>query len=148
MRWESDGELIKLCREPPPPRPFAYTLRVPGECRIPELSLRFRLRRAPVEPWMFRNSGRRAGLRLPVRAGDRVEVRSRRPGDRLRPFGSDYSRRLKDLLIDRRVPRRERDRMPLLVVGAELAWIPGVTINQDFRLGSERLAWLAELEPE
>ena len=62
-------------------------------------------------------------------------------------LGGPGSRRLKDLLIDRRVPRLERDRKPLLLVGERIAWVPGITIDERFRLGEERQAWVAEITP-
>ena len=73
-------------------------------------------------------------------------VRSRRNGDRVRPFGCQYTRRLKDVLIDRQVPRQERDRIPLLEVDSRLAWIPGVTVDDTFRVEAGGQAWIAELE--
>lgn len=146
-RWESRGERIRLCRSELPEPPFAYTVQVPGEYDLPALSLRFRLQQGPVAPWMFRPSSRRAGLALPLRPGDSVVIRSRRAGDRVRPFGCTNRRRLKDLLIDRGVPRRARSRLPLLQVGARLAWVPGVTIDDAFRVVQGDRAWIAELEP-
>jgi len=41
-------------------------------------------------------------------------LRSRRPGDRFRPAGAPGSKKLKAWLIDRKVPREERDRLLLL----------------------------------
>jgi len=133
--------------KPPPSRPgFAYTVEAPGECEIPELALRFRIRRGAVDAWMFRPSSRRAGLDLPIVPGARVIVRSRREGDRIRPFGCQYTRRLKDVLIDRRVPRQDRGRIPLLEVDSRLAWIPGVTVEDAFRVKPGGHVWIAELE--
>ncbi|NJL28072.1 MAG: tRNA lysidine(34) synthetase TilS [Thermoanaerobaculia bacterium] len=74
-------------------------------------------------------------------------VRNRRPGDRIRPLGGPR-RRLKDLLIEKRIPRQERDRLPLLVIDGEIAWVPGVTMGERFRLEpGAKQAWVAELEP-
>jgi tRNA(Ile)-lysidine synthase len=146
---ERDGRLALDRRRAAAP-PFTYTLTVPGELEIPELALRFRLVRGPVRPWMFRGSPRRAGLALPLAPGGSVTVRSRRPGDRLRPLGAPGRRRLKEVLIDHRVPRRERDRLPLLCLGADggtIAWVPGVTVDDDFRLAGDAAAWVAEVEP-
>src|SRR5436305_652601 len=84
-------------------------------------------------------------LALPLVPGDRVTVRNRRPGDRLRPLGARGSRRLKEVLVDRRVPRPLRDRIPLLCVGERIAWVPGVTIDHGFRLRGETTAWVAEI---
>ncbi|MEE8137389.1 MAG: tRNA lysidine(34) synthetase TilS [Thermoanaerobaculia bacterium] len=146
-RWSSSGEDLRLERRRSSTPLFSYTLEVPGEVEIPELAVRVRVRYGKVADWMFQGSPGRAGLALPLAPGDRVTVRNRRPGDRIRPLGCAHSRRLKDVLIDRRVPRPERDRLPLLFVGGHLAWVPGVTIADAFRVGGERKAWIAEIEP-
>ncbi len=149
-RWQSAGGRLTLghraAREPGVP-PFSYTLGVPGEVEIPELGLTVRVGRGPVAPWMFQGSRRRAALALPVRAGDRLGVRNRRPGDRIRPLGAPGTRKLKDLLIDRHVPREARDRLPLLCLGARIAWVPGVTVDEDFRIAGEGETWIAEVLP-
>ena len=53
--------------------------------------------------------------------------RSRLPGDRIRLAAG--SRKLSDLLIDRQVPREERDRLRVLAAGAEVLWIDGVATD-------------------
>src|SRR4029077_16926017 len=146
--WEADGALL-LLRRPQGARErvrdFTYTLEVPGELEIPEIAVRVRLSRGAVEPWMFTGSADRAGVALPLMEGDRVTIRNRRPGDRIHPLGARGSRRLKEVLIDRRVPWHVRERLPLLVVGERIAWAPGVTIDQRFRLAGEATAWVAEV---
>ena len=75
-----------------------------------------------------------------VVAGERVElplrVRSRRPGDRLHPLGmGGRSRKLQDLLVDRKVPRAQRDRLPLVVDGRDrIVWVVGQALAEDFRV--------------
>ena len=53
-------------------------------------------------------------------------------------------RRLKELLIDHKVPPAERDRIPLLLVDGAIAWVPGITIADRFRLQDESDAWVVE----
>ena len=147
-RWEVDAERLVLRRanaggERVPD--FTYTLEIPGELAVPEIAVRVRVTWGPVEPWMFQGSPRRAGLALPLAAGDRVTIRNRRPGDRIHPLGAGGSRRLKEVFIDRRVPRAERASLPLLCVGGRIAWAPGVTIDQSFRLDGHATAWVAEV---
>lgn len=129
--------------------PVSYTCSIPGEVELPELGLRLRIRRSRVEPWMFRGDPRRAALALPepLPAPAVATARHRRPGDRLRPLGGPGERKLKDLLIDRRVAARERDRLPIVEIGGRIAWVPGVAIDERFRLapGTE-VAWRFELE--
>ncbi len=51
-----------------------------------------------------------------------LEVRSRRPGDRL----AGRSKKVQDLLVDAKVPRADRDGWPLVVCGDEVVAVPGV----------------------
>ena len=52
-----------------------------------------------------------------------VTVRQRRPGDRLRLSGG--TKKLKDILIDAKVPRSERARIPVFCAGEEILWLGG-----------------------
>ena len=69
-----------------------------------------------------------AGLALPL------TVRPLRAGDRIRPFGRDAGRdaqdggkKVKEILIDRKVPREERWGRPVLCdAEGAILWIPGV----------------------
>jgi tRNA(Ile)-lysidine synthase len=40
--------------------------------------------------------------------------------------------RLKDWLIGAKAPRAVRDRLPLLIAGEQIAWVPGVRAGQPF----------------
>ena len=64
-----------------------------------------------------------------------LAVRSRRPGDRFRPLGAPGRRKLQDLLVDRKVPRDERDALPLVVDAADrIVWVVGVAIAEECRV--------------
>jgi tRNA(Ile)-lysidine synthase len=60
------------------------------------------------------------------RLPDILDVRGRRTGDRFIPFGDTRERRLKSFLIDARIPRWERPRVPVLEAEGEIIWIAGV----------------------
>jgi tRNA(Ile)-lysidine synthase len=55
-------------------------------------------------------------------AHEGLEVRSRRPGDRL----AGRRKKVQDLLVDAKVPRSERDAWPLVVKGEDVVAVPGV----------------------
>ena len=57
------------------------------------------------------------------------KIRTRQPGDRIRPFGSGGSRKLQDYLTDRKIPEPFRDRIPLLCRGKEVLWVGGVGVG-------------------
>jgi len=71
-----------------------------------------------------------SGLKLPL------AVRSRRPGDRFRPLGmAGRGRKLQDFLVDRKVPRKERDTLPLVVDSDDrIVWVVGQSVAEDFRV--------------
>ncbi len=148
-RWESrDGRFLLL---PTAGKvsvlDFSHQLRLPGSVDIPEIGRRLTITRTALAPWMLQGRPWRTGLALPLRPGDSVLVRNRRPGDRIRPLGGQGSKKLKALLIDHRVPRQERDTLPLLWVGDTLAWVPGLTIHHEYRIRGEKEIWLAEISP-
>jgi tRNA(Ile)-lysidine synthase len=56
--------------------------------------------------------------------GERVNVRGRRPGDRMNgPRGA----KVQDVFTDAKVPARERDEWPVVTVDDAVVWIPGLT---------------------
>ncbi len=135
-------------RDPSESSGFTYTFSAPGRIEIPEANVALTLRRSDFAPWMLEGEPERTGLVLPLQEGEWVEVRSRRPGDRLRPLGAPGSRKLKAVLIDRRIDQARRDQIPLLCVGGRIAWVPGVTIDDRFRVrGPWDPVWIAEIEP-
>ncbi len=146
--WQASGGFLWLAPLPAAVPAFSYILELPGEVEIPELHGRIRLSREPLAPWMRIGERRRAAIAIPSRSPGadpvRVEIRNRRPGDRIRSLGAPGMRRLKELLIDHKVPSVERDRIPLLLIDGAIAWVPGITVADRFRLQDESDAWVVE----
>ena len=63
---------------------------------------------------------------VPVGFTDGCVIRTRKPGDRIRPFGGSGERKLQDYLTDRKVPQPFRDRIPLLCREGEVLLVCGV----------------------
>jgi tRNA(Ile)-lysidine synthase len=64
-----------------------------------------------------------------------LTVRTRQPGDRFRPLGAPGRRKLQDVLVDRKVPRNERDRVPVVVdARGRLVWVAGVALADECRV--------------
>lgn len=66
--------------------------------------------------------------------GDRLFIRTRRAGDRLRPLGMAYEKKVQDLLVDRHIPRAERDLIPLFFSTEHCVWLAGVQLDDRVRL--------------
>ncbi|HWH67853.1 MAG TPA: tRNA lysidine(34) synthetase TilS, partial [Candidatus Sulfotelmatobacter sp.] len=61
-----------------------------------------------------------------------LALRRRRPGDRIWPTGMTGSKKVQDLLVDVKVPKRLRDQVPLLVSGDEILWVIGHRLDRRF----------------
>jgi tRNA(Ile)-lysidine synthase len=68
------------------------------------------------------------------RIGKRVLVRTRRAGDRMRPLGMAHEKKIQDVLVDRHIPRAERDHIPLFFSTQHCIWLAGVQIDDRVRL--------------
>lgn len=91
-----------------------------------------------------------AGAALVLPAGCELRLRTRRAGDRFKPKGmGGRSRKLKDWMIDRKIPRRIRDQIPLLCAdGAVVAIRLGSTwhlAHQDALTGGAASATVVRL---
>jgi tRNA(Ile)-lysidine synthase len=133
------GRFIELGPEPPPrgrdagSNSFRFPLSIPGEVVLAS------------QGWVV--SASRGGEPLGQQPGDLsvrvlasavqapLMVRSRRPGDRVRPAGmGGRQKKLQDLFVDRKIPRSLRDTVPLVVdAGDRIVWVVGEAVGEDFR---------------
>lgn len=116
--------------------PFVYELPVPGTVRIAEtgMTILASLTTGTDIPDIPGDSAPTALIQA-SRVTSPLVVRNRRPGDRLRPFGAPGTRKLQDLFVDRKVPRSERDAVPLVVDSSgRILWVAGVTIAEECRV--------------
>ena len=66
-------------------------------------------------------------------------VRKRLPGDRFWPIGMENPKKLKDFLVDRKIPRALRDQIPVVLNSkGEILWIGGVEISKKAALSGEK----------
>ena len=108
----------------------ALELEVPGSLVIPSTGITITAResvlRTPVSyPW-----GKSVLLSKKSLTGS-LWVRKRLPGDRFMPIGMERDKKLKDFLVDRKIPRATRDRIPIVLDGKDnILWVGGIEISQ------------------
>ncbi len=67
------------------------------------------------------------------RVSEPLLLRNWRPGDRFYPSGmKGKSKKLQDFFTDVKLPRRERDFVPLLVTGRDIMWVIGIRQDERF----------------
>jgi tRNA(Ile)-lysidine synthase len=106
-------------------------LSVPGRTAAGLYEIESRLE--PPPPGLIERSPLEAYLDA-TKAAEKLSIRSRRPGDRLRPLGLSGEKKLQDVLVDAKVPARERDAIPLVCVGDQIAWVVGHSIDDRYAL--------------
>jgi tRNA(Ile)-lysidine synthase len=107
-----------------PARPEPVRLPVPGSVRFGAFEVSCELGLAEPGPGVLDRSG----------LGSELLVRSWRPGDRMAPLGLQGSKSLQDLFTARRVPRAQRQGVPVVLAGEEIAWVAGVATSERFKV--------------
>ena len=64
-------------------------------------------------------------------------LRTRKSGDYLTPFGMEGTKKLKDWMIDEKIPREMRGSMPLLARDSEILWIVGHVLSEHVKVRRE-----------
>lgn len=135
------GNLLRRTPKPPEPFELPLTLDQPATANGCEVRVTWGDRR-PACPSLPPEDRRGAcpplsshdqRIQLPTGAEPVFTVRSRRNGDRFHPLGYPAPTKLKDFLINRKVPREARDRLPLVVWNGEIVWIAGVAVSERFK---------------
>lgn len=66
-----------------------------------------------------------------------VQIRTRRPGDFLQVRAEGGHKKLKDYLIDSKIPQKERDALVLLADASHILWIVGRRISEAYKVTQE-----------
>jgi tRNA(Ile)-lysidine synthase len=115
----------------------------PGSVDLPEVGLTLEARPATgAPPAVSKTSGSAAGSggawQVSISAASvtpSLIVRNRRPGDRFQPLGAPGRRKLQDVLVDRKIPRTERDGLPIVTtLTGEILWVAGVAVAEACRV--------------
>ncbi|MBI5097710.1 MAG: tRNA lysidine(34) synthetase TilS [Nitrospirae bacterium] len=63
-----------------------------------------------------------------------LKVRHRTEGDFFYPHGFGKKKKLQDYFVDEKVPRDERDSVPILVSGNDIVWVAGYRTDERFKV--------------
>ena len=122
IRVIKDYSLLVITAEEPQ-RITSYELQVPGEVSIHGAGVV--IRASFEEESGESGDGKRSvlldadGMEVPLK------IRPREPGDYFYPLGFGKRRKLQDYFVDEKVPRDERDSVPLVISGDDIVWVAG-----------------------
>ncbi len=105
-----------------------HRLAVPGVTRLPGWEVTAEVVEAGREPHVESDTWT---ARLDYDAvAPALTVRPRRPGDRFEPLGAGGSRKLNRFMIDAKVPRAWRARVPVVATPEQVVWVAGWRIDE------------------
>ena len=118
-------------------------LHLPGSVDLPEAGLTLDARAATSAPFPVSKSSESVAppgraWRVSISAASATPsliVRNRRRGDRFQPLGAPGRRKLQDVLVDKKIPRAERDAVPVVTTSSgEILWVAGVAVAEACRV--------------
>lgn len=68
---------------------------------------------------------------------DNILIRKRIDGDKIIPLGMKGTKKLKDIFIDMKIPKEEREHIPILCFDEKIAWIIGIKISEEYKVTKE-----------
>ncbi len=122
-----------------PPPQGEVPLAIPGRTRHEELGLEINAELGEYE--QFQEGGEDSGGKMtalfdPALLPKGIVLRNRRAGDRFRPAGAPGDRKLKEFFIDRKIPRPERDFIPILAFERKVIWVVGQAVSGRYQGGA------------
>jgi tRNA(Ile)-lysidine synthase len=157
IQFEVDYERLRLRRESaliPPRAPQLPTMNplplpIPGQVALAngwwvESAVIDPFDQAAIEnnpdPWTVFLDGEQAGT---------LYLRPRRPGERMQPLGlNGRSAKLKEIMVNRKIPADLRERWPILANDNHLLWVVGHLLDVRVRVtAATRLVWQITCHP-
>ena len=113
---------------PFPPIDKEIALKIPGKTRVPG---------GEIVASLYENDGakveesdRYTGCFDFVKTGKTLMLRRRAPGDRFQPLGLAALKKLNAFMIDARIPRSWRERIPVIASPEQVIWVTGWRIDE------------------
>jgi tRNA(Ile)-lysidine synthase len=136
VRQYETVRLEKRKRKREQPVEYSYTLPRDGELFIPEARMKIQSSRNSL----LANARPENNLEALFDAAvlpEALTVRNFRAGDRFQPLGMRGHKKVKDLFIEKKVPRSVRHTLPLILAGGEILWIPRYGRSEVAKVGPE-----------
>ena len=135
-RFGANAVLISKASPPQAVEDFQLRLDVPGKVEAPHGAWTVTAE-GPMSPPPSVDRGPDTTVVDARELGDHLIVRPRRPGDRLRPLGAPGRKKVQDVLVDRKVPKDDRDRVPIVTTQTgDIVWVAGQVLADPFRVTS------------
>ncbi|MFN3396793.1 MAG: tRNA lysidine(34) synthetase TilS, partial [Thermodesulfovibrionales bacterium] len=124
----------------PPVKIERYSLTVPGETMIKEKG--FRIKAEVLEEVEELGNGKDTIVLDADKTGKDLHIRPRESGDFFYPLGFGRRKKLQDFFVDEKIPRDERDTIPLVLSGNDIIWVVGFRGDERFKVTKDTKSFL------
>jgi len=131
---KSYGKIIIKFAEEESIKPFDFIIKVPDETDIPDLGLKIITSFSQSKD--YSKETYQKTFDYDAVKGE-LHLRNRRQGDRFQPLGMSGTKKLKEYFIDEQIPRRLRDKIPILTDGNNIMWVVGYNIDDRFKVTTQ-----------
>ena len=146
--WElvNEYKIVKLKKRSRKLKGLRYSYRLDASIvlNIPEAGVTLESKRisVPPAPRPGTPTSLMEGLFDAASLPDHLTVRNFRSGDRFQPLGMAGHKKVKDLLIEKKVPLCVRSVWPLVLTGEEILWIPAYGRSEIAKIGAQTREFL------
>lgn len=116
---------------------FEYKVSVPVKVKIEEAGVELELFIIKRDQFIGFGSGKDTLYVDYGKCKSELVIRNRREGDIFEALGAPGKKKLKDYLIDKKVPREVRDRLALVISEGNIVCIAGIEISEDYKITSK-----------
>ena len=111
-----------------PKLPDITKIKIPGNTNIPGWNIETFIQSIPESAILSQSDKNTAWLPHHILVGG-IEIRARTPGDRFQPKGMTEEKKLQDFMVDEKIPRHQRDRVPIVEINYQgkpkIVWVVG-----------------------
>ncbi|MCM8818841.1 MAG: tRNA lysidine(34) synthetase TilS [Candidatus Omnitrophica bacterium] len=112
--------------------PFLYKLEVPGEIKFNKVRVKTEF--VEFSEDIFKNKDSFTGFFDWAKINGEIIIRNRKEGDRFVPLGFKKEKKISRFMIDKKIPKHERDRVLIFENNGKIMWICGYQISEEFKV--------------
>jgi tRNA(Ile)-lysidine synthase len=128
---DGDNLVVRRLETPRSPLPVCVELTLDGVTEVPGWGLEVAVTR---DAGTYSATGPECVLVDADAVKGRLVLRNRLPGDRLQPMGMSGTRKVQDILVDRKVPTMLRDQIPIVADEEGILWVAGHALAERARI--------------
>lgn len=112
----------------------AYVIDSPGETIVKESSIVLHSAIMGVDEVKDYGDAQKSAIIDADKVHFPMTIRGRLQGDFFYPLGFGKKKKLQDYFVDEKIPRDERDAVPLLISGNNIVWVIGYRLDERYRV--------------